>query len=189
MFLVAVGFTPKMTGFSVVMAVMQAICSTTYILLGFLVLKNGTLAVYTIFLMTGGMILPYIFGILFLEETLTIWRTMGLVVITVSLFLTNFKKGKTCYKQLPLCIAVFVLNGFVSIISKVHQINPVHAVGSNDFIFLTSIIKVIICLPLYLIINKDKEKTLFNHGDISMMAIVALASIANAVSYLFNSRI
>lgn len=186
-FLAVLGFKPAFTGFSVGMSFLQTSCTTAYTLIGFLILKHGTLSLYTLFLMTGGMMLPYIFGVIFLDEQLTAWRVAGLVVITISLFLTNFKKGESNLKKtLPLCITVFVFNGFVSIISKVHQINPAMAVSSNDFVFWISVMKVVICLPIYLVIKKDKGDTLFKNGNIPMIAIIAFSSVASAINYLLQ---
>ena len=44
------------------------------------------------------------------------------LLILAGIILSNFSNQKINFKQIAMCIAVFVLNGFVSIISKLHQI-------------------------------------------------------------------
>ena len=61
------GFRLEFSGYSLIMA----LCSSLYVLLSFKVLKLGGMALYSTFLMSGGMLLPYIFGVIFLEEQLT----------------------------------------------------------------------------------------------------------------------
>mgnify|MGYP003291970998 CR=1 FL=1 len=50
------------------MAFAMATCAALYSLIGFRVLKAGNMSVYSMFLMSGGMLLPYVFGVLFLDE-------------------------------------------------------------------------------------------------------------------------
>jgi len=40
------------------------------------------MSLYTLFLMSGGMTVPYVWGVAFLDEDLTLFRTLGLLLIT-----------------------------------------------------------------------------------------------------------
>ena len=62
------GFKFNITFFSIVMAFFMSLCGVLYSIIGFRVLKFGNMALYSIFLMSGGMLLPYVFGVLFLDE-------------------------------------------------------------------------------------------------------------------------
>ena len=64
-------------------------------------------------------------GFLFLNEPCSIARTIGLTLILAGIILSNFSNQKINFKQIAMCIAVFVLNGLVRIISKLHQINRI----------------------------------------------------------------
>ena len=55
------GFKLDFSAFSVLFALAMSLCAATYSILGFSVLKKGNMAIYSVFLMSGGMILPYIF--------------------------------------------------------------------------------------------------------------------------------
>ena len=116
------GFKISFSPFSAIMAVFMSIVVMSYNVIGFRLLKMGSMAMYTLFLMTGGMVLPYIWGLIFLDEPFTIVRTIGLIAIIGGVILSNFNREKVNFKQVIMCISVFILNGFTSIISKMHQI-------------------------------------------------------------------
>ena len=65
LFLVMNQFQIKLTGFSVLMAAIFAVVVMLYIFIGFRIMEKKNMALYTLFLMSGGMTVPYIFGVLF----------------------------------------------------------------------------------------------------------------------------
>ena len=74
------GFRLEWSAFSLGLALSMALCCITYSMIGFRILKQGGLALYSTFLMSGGMLLPYIFGIVFLNEMLTLLRVLGILL-------------------------------------------------------------------------------------------------------------
>ena len=88
-FLIINQFQIKLTGFSVIMAAIFATVVMLYIFIGFRIMEKKNMALYTLFLMSGGMTIPYIFGVLFLDEPLTLVRTIGLLAIIVSIAVSN----------------------------------------------------------------------------------------------------
>ena len=116
------GFRLEWSGFSFLMALGMSLFCTSYSLLSFQILKTGGMALYSMFLMSGGMLLPYVFGIVFLEETLTVFRILGVLAVLAGVILSNLSKEAVSKKLLFLCCGVFFLNGFVSIFSKCHQV-------------------------------------------------------------------
>lgn len=111
---------------------------------------------YTLFLMAGGMVLPYVWGILFLREPFSRLRLIGLLAITAGVVLPNLEQRKLGKRQLLLCLAVFVLNGFVSITSKMHQINTASAISTTDFIIWQGLIKFVLAGAIFLF-AKNRE--------------------------------
>ena len=103
------GFQFEFSWFSVILAFSMALCCAAYSLIGFRVLRAGNMAIYSLFLMSGGMLLPYFFGILFLEEELTILRIVGVIVILLAVILSNKSKEKLPMAFLILCLAVLAL--------------------------------------------------------------------------------
>ena len=123
LFFVLNKMTLAVTPFSIVMATLISAVGAAYVFIGFHVMKKGNMSIYTLFLMTGGMTVPYLYGVLFLNEPLTLMRTVGLFLIIGAIVVANFKKGKMDKEMIFLCIAVFLLNGICSVIAKTHQIS------------------------------------------------------------------
>ena len=171
------GFKLEFTVYSFVMAGLMGLFIMSYNVIGFRLLKSGTVAAYTLFLMTGGMVLPYIWGLLFLNESFSVLRTVGLIVILAGVVLSNFSGERVNIKQIVMCVAVFVLNGFVSIISKIHQSQTsFDSVNAAEFIILGGIFKFLLAGILFHVFkNKDSSES----GDNSLKkAIIIIASSA-----------
>ena len=181
------GFKVDFSLFSFLMAMAVNILVVSYNIIGFRLLKSGTMAIYTMFLMSGGMILPYVFGLVFLDEQFSALRMAGLVLILLGVIFSNTGGGKINTKQLLMCIAVFVLNGFVSITSKLHQTQTTfRTVKTEDFVLIGGLFKFVFAGIMYLIYkNKDKQKTGDNNAFIPLV-IIALSAVAGGVSYLLQ---
>ena len=149
------GFKLTVTPYSLVMATAMAVLVVGYNLIGFRIMKRGSVAVYTLFLMTGGMTVPYVWGILFLDEELVLVRTLGVVLIIAAVALSNLSREKIDCVQLAMCAAVFVLNGFTSVTSKLHQIEDVFATADMaSFVVLAGLCKFVFSGIAYLAVRK-----------------------------------
>ena len=78
----------RLTLFSVILAVLMAVFSGAYTIIGFRIMAHGSVAIYTLFLMLGGMMLPYFYGLLFLSERFSVLRLCGLILMVLSLSLS-----------------------------------------------------------------------------------------------------
>ncbi len=173
------GFKINVTWYSLIMATIYATLIMVYTVLSFKLLKEGSMALYTLFLMTGGMLLPYVFGLIFLNEPFSWPKTIGLVVIMSGVVLSNLKsKSSTNATVLILCLIVFVLNGFVSITSKLHQSGTTFpTVNTNEFVVLTGLVKFVVAGFLFLISKKDgSEATEKRPNAILLIIVLTLAS-------------
>ena len=142
------GFSISVTPFSLICAAGVAALCLGYNLIGFRIFELGSFSVYTMFLMLGGMLLPFLYGMIFLGDSAglglpaLICRVTGVMLLTCSLALSCIGKLRAKEQRsrlfIPLCILVFVMNGFVSIISKLHQIEPAAAVDPIGFVFLSN---------------------------------------------------
>ena len=121
-------------------------------------MEKGNVSMYSLFLMSGGMIVPYIWGVLFLDERLTIMRTIGLLVIVAAIVISNSNREKFDKKQLAMCIGIFLCNGITSVVTKIHQIHPVSEyVTTIDYSFLGTICRAIMCLLIGLVAGKKSS--------------------------------
>jgi drug/metabolite transporter (DMT)-like permease len=175
------GFRLEWSGFSFLLASAMGLCCVGYTLLGFHVLKLGGMALYSTFLMSGGMVLPYLFGISFLGEPLTLPRTLGILAMLAAVILSNSRKERFSGKLLALCAGVFFLNGIVSILSKCHQITGRYeAVSSAHFVMYSGLCKCFFCSALLWC----KYRPLWNMRKASSFPVAVGAALISAISYL-----
>jgi len=198
------------SAFSVAVAAASVVCSGLYLLCGFRIMAEDGLSSYTLFLMTGGMLVPYLFGMIFLGEygqseslifpallpgsLILPARISGAVLMTAGVVLAagprkGEKKSKRFY---PLCAAVFFLNGAVSVLSKVHQLpeNAYRAADTISFVVISSLLKALIFIPAFLFLNKKKpvfgEKTSQKLNLVKAVPLVAICALLDAGSYFLQ---
>lgn len=113
--------------------------------------QTVNLSAYSVFAMLGGMLLPFVYGII-CGEPITLMKLLCCGVIGISILLTinsdkDKKGGKLWY------LLVFVLNGMSGVFSKMHQTGA-DAVDSESFMMLKSIVTVLICVIILLLTEK-----------------------------------
>lgn len=185
-------FKVELSLYAIIMATCMSVCLLSYTILGFKVLKEGNMAFYTMFLMTGGMVVPYVWGLLFLDEPLSGLRIIGLVVIIVAIVLSNFNVAKSTPKIIALCVVIFFLNGGCSVSSKLCQTPSAYGVvRPTDFVFLTGVIRFVLC-SIALLISKRKET---DKGSLSIgekvqfkqvIPIMVCSAVVSGVSYMLQ---
>lgn len=110
-------FRFEFTPFTLLMSSLAAANSLAYSFCSIKALGKVNLSIYSVFAMLGGMVIPFIAGIVFYKEELTAGKVICLVLITAALALTvtgdNKKSG------LPVCIGIFVFNGLGGVIAKI----------------------------------------------------------------------
>ena len=138
----------SLSPFSLVNCIFKSLCAA-YGILGFEIMRRGNVAIYTLFLMSGGMLVPAVYGWLFLGESALPLRVLGLAVIVFSIILSNLSKARPSKILLFLCTAVFFMNGGVSVFSKIHQVNTSgNPVSSTDYILIGIICSFVLNLIL-----------------------------------------
>lgn len=180
-------FSFPFTPYSLALAAVMAVLSLSYALVGFRMLKGGNMASYTLFLMTGGMVVPYIWGLFRLGESFSWLRTAGLLLIFAGIFCANRRKGITGRCYLLMGATVFLLNGFVSVVSKVHQIEAMNAtVSSAAFVMLTGLTKALVCGAALLVVKDPKSAEKATASAKTVLPIFAASALAGGLSYLFQ---
>ena len=122
------GFSMRLTLPLLLASIAFAAVMIPYYLLGIQVLSLGSLAVYSMFMMLGGMLLPFLYGLLFLGESPTWGKGAGCALLTAAIYLqameqkkSDVRVGKTSRLFLWLCLAIFILNGLTGVIAKMYQ--------------------------------------------------------------------
>ncbi len=161
-------FNISFNWFSFLMAAGATLSIVIYTILGMKIMSISSVAIYTMFLMAGGMFVPFLFGVIFLNEQLSALKIIGVVLILVALILPVLNKSEEKSKNLKLFIIlsvlVFIFNGLVGVFNKTHQISQ-YAISTFEFLFwqkcITSVVMFIFCI-VFAFTNKDKQSIKFD---------------------------
>lgn len=128
--------------FSFRIAFIAGVLSIVYTYSSIRALSRVNLAVYSMFAMLGGMLLPTLFGIVYRKETFTWINLLCVLLIVTALVLSvagerNVKRGWGYY------VLVFVLEGNTGVLAILHQSNPEQCVDSQSYVvwvFLSALV-------------------------------------------------
>lgn len=186
------GFSLLFSPYSALMACLLSALGISYTLFGFRILKSGSMALYSLFLMVGGMTLPYAWGLFFLNEPFSCIRTAGLLVLMLAVLLSNLPKHgeRINAKLILMCLAVFVLNGLVSIVSKTHQVQTSFvSVDAAQFVMFSGIAKFLLAGIAFLLSKKrnnqphEKSKST---DRLILLGIISTSAAVGGISYLLQ---
>lgn len=170
------GFKVEYTHFSMLMAVFTALDSIGYTYFSLKSLGRINLSLYSMFAMLGGMVLPFLTGIFFYDEELSVGKGICFVLIILSLLLT-VKKGEKKSGYIYY-MGVFVLNGLSGVLSTVFQNSPYEKTSEAGYSVLVSAATLIISL-IFLPFIKEKGKKLTKKAWFSMGGYGVLCRVAN----------
>lgn len=140
-FLFAGGFRVEFSPISAIWAAVFALVMIPYYMIGIKVLSIGSLAIYSMFMMLGGMLVPFFYGVIFLRETPSTAQICGTLILSVCVIMQAIQqngdgdsKGKKSRRILffALCLIIFFLNGMTGVIAKAHEISA-GAVDEKSF--------------------------------------------------------
>ncbi len=165
-------------GFTFAVSASALTCSLLYTLssllcsgVTILALHRGKIAVVTTYMLLGGLVLPFVWGIIAYGEALTVTKAIGVVVLMLSmaasLLLDLGQKNDDAQKQGGgllfhfYCFILFLTNGVVSIATTQSQ-KAADAVSADDFLLLckveTAIAAALILLVIGIVKMKNGEK-------------------------------
>ena len=179
--------------FSLLIAAIYSAVILGYQYAGLKSFATANLSVFSIFAMLGGMLLPFAYGVIFCKEDFTLAKAVCIVLIGVATAM-SFEKSKTKGNNFKYYISVFILNGAVGVLSKIHQSNAALAVDSRSFMATVNACVFIFCIAFQLIKNKKIAKVSVKElGSISgyaacsgignMLALIALTSLPASVQF------
>ena len=147
------GFRLHITWFSLLIAVLYAAVCLLSSYAGLKAFGTANLSVYSIFMMLGGMLLPFAYGILFANEALSFAKALSILLICTAVG-CSFEKGAEGKHAYRFYAAIFVLNGLVGVLSKIHLSVPALAVDSYSFMATIQLALLAMCL-LYCFITRQ----------------------------------
>lgn len=180
------GFNCEFTAYSLIMAFLLTLFSGIYTMIGFKIMSMGNMTIYTVFLMLGGMVGPYIYGLVFLNEAITLTKFIAIIVMIIAVITQSSRLSvKQSLKYYVLCVLVFLLNAGVSIVSKIHQIEQVHSiVDPESFIILKNATKFLffaLLIPFF-----SKENIHFKTKLPKTLIVIAGSAVISSVAYVLQ---
>ena len=117
------GFAVTFTPFALLMAALTAVNGILFTFASFRALGKINLSLYSVFSMLGGMLLPFLQGIMFYGEEFTVAKAISLALIFAALLFTLEKDLKRRSGGIYYLL-VFILNGMSGVISKLFASAP-----------------------------------------------------------------
>ena len=192
-------FDLSITLFSFFIALLAALNSVACNICTLKSLEKVNLSLYSLFSMLGGMMLPFVVGMIFYREPLTLAKGLCLAVICTALLITVDLKKKASGGEI-FYIGVFFFNGMSGVFSKIHTdaINKgvISTASSAGYSFWISLISVFVSLSALLILGKKVKKPsgralLWGAGGgalnriANFLLLIALAALPASVQYPF----
>ena len=200
---VQIGFTPEISTSAVIYALLYSVAGIFTTLSSIIGMSLGRVSTITTFMLLGGMVLPFIYGVTVLNEAITIPKVIAIVIMIVSLIPSLISKEEGENKEqdkkkhmlyILVLLIVFIGNGAISIITNASQKAP-DAVSTENYMFIIAVIQIIIALTTAIIIalkNKKSEenftKSLFSGvGKAYTLKAILLAFLCSALYGVCNS--
>lgn len=178
------GWNITLTPFTVFMAIVCALNALLFNFCSIFALKHINVSIYSLFSMIGGMTLPFVAGICFFNEGITIAKVLCLITISVGLSFTvqkgDKKSGRFFY------IGVFFFNGMGALLSVLYNKASFEKGAPADYSIASAICKVLLsAIVLFILKLIDRKKASHDKSVASSAIIITL--IFAAICGLFNS--
>lgn len=188
------GFKMAVTPFSFFVALMFSVSCIICNYATIMSFATVNLGLYSVFSMLGGMMLPFIYGVAFNNEPITVTKVICCIMIAALMFFNVSDLKSKNKKAIIYYMLVFTFNGLVAVFSAVHQNGIGKNVDNKSFLAMTRIITIVICGVWYVIKNKRfcivKGKALAYAGSSSILntvaqlfLLIALATLPASVQY------
>lgn len=187
-------FDFSLTPYTLVWSFITAINSVLCSICSLKALGKINLSVYSLFTMLGGMMLPFIVGLAFYNESMTVAKAICVVFVISALLITvsqKKKKGGELYY-----FGIFIFNGMSGVLSKIYEDATLPKVSSGGYSLWMAVLSAAISLVALIIIgNKLKipsfKAILFSAGGgvlnriANLLLLIALAVLPVSAQYPF----
>lgn len=153
-------------------------------LISLLSLSHANLATVTVSQNAGNLVLPVVYGLVILNESINIYNIIGIVLIIISFlisFIGDYRKNNKQKQSLLakfICLILFFTSGMISVIHKSFTVSGSLA-NNQTYLSWINIYMVPIIIITYLILKRKKRDRFIeyrNQIDFSNYLLVALGS-------------
>ncbi|MBE6931076.1 MAG: hypothetical protein E7463_12450 [Ruminococcaceae bacterium] len=188
------GFRFEFTPFTLLMSVLATIDGMLCTFCSLKALGKINLSLYSVYMMLGGMALPFVVGILVYGEPLTLGKSICFAFILAAMFMSaekdNVKGGWIWYAS------IFVLNGMSSVITQIFNEGNYPKAGAQGYTLLTSLVTVAAALVLLPLTRNAARKlntkaltSMAGYGVISrigsLLLVISLVHLPASAQYPF----
>ena len=181
--------------YSVLFGASAALCNVSLIV----ALRSGSLAL-TALITSYSLMIPTVYGMIFLHETPGVLAYIGIVLLVISLYLTNAKgdqseqKTRVSGKWLLFVTLSAIGNGACSIIQREEQI-AFDGGYKNEFMIVALLVSVLFTLPFILVKERREAPTSLKagwgyallsgtaNGTTNLLVMTVTATIATSVFF------
>ncbi len=147
----------EFTPFTFCIALLAAISGFGFSFCSFKALDVINLSMFSLFSMLGGMALPFLQGILFYHEEITVAKVICFLFICLALAMTVTRSEKR--KGTIYYIGIFVLNGMSGVFSKIFASAPYEKTSSAGYSIWIAICSIVISGVILLILTRKPGDT------------------------------
>ena len=188
LFFMCTGNVYRVSAFSLYMAVIFAVVTIFAQVFLTLAMGCGPMSFSILFTYLGTMIIPTIYGMIFLGDmpSVTQWIGFGLMLVSVGLSVDLKQKGQHAmtFKWLLLTLGGFIMWGLVGVCQQIHQTSK-YAGEINGFLFYTFVIMTVLLVGFfYLCRLRGEEQNYMVKSKASIF--VLLSGVANGAINLIN---
>ena len=153
------GFSFALTPFTLLMASLSAVNSLLFTFCAFKSLDYINLSLFSLFSMLGGMALPFLQGILFYNEGITLAKCVCVALICAALACTiekgERKQGTVFY------VGIFLLNGMSGVLSKIFSASDLPKTSAAGYSIWIAVCTIVLSAAVWSVLTlKDKKKGL-----------------------------
>lgn len=183
------GMKIQATPFALILAFISALVCNFCTYYSIKALALGSLTNYSLWLMSGGMLLPVLYGGIFENDAFGVAKIIGILMVCAAVIVKMDFKEKTDWKTLLCFIALFILNGLVGVISSIYQSQQItfEKVSSTQFSILSGLMRIAvggIVFAFLTIKNKESEEEKTLHDYVKASPWAAIQGVCNGVANL-----
>ena len=188
------GFDFSFTPFTLIWAFVTALNLILCSICTLKALEKVNLSVYSLFSMLGGMVLPFVVGLVFYNEPMSAAKAVCVMLVVLSMLITVNWKNKTGGELYY--VGVFILNGMSGVLSKIYESATYPKVSSAGYSLWIAVMSVAITAAVLIAIFKQVKRpnikaVLYSAGGgalnriANFLLLIALAVLPASVQYPF----
>lgn len=174
-------FTPGEQHFSLPGVGIAALGALSVVANGFFsvkVFECADMTLFSIFEMLGGMTPPFVFGLLFFDEHLTVFKLIGFVLITAAIFIETGRLSAIKGKQLFYYAGLFLSNGMFGVFSK-WNVSLADPLAAKSFMMLCNGWAILFCCAaMGAIVFKTKASVIPKQPKNMLITVIPYALIS-----------